>query len=148
VPQAILVSDWSISKKLLLCNCSAKWIETWWEAPIESSVLRFLKAEWKVSDTGSAHWASSFILFYFKEYLPTPHPIQSLWKSCQSDLLTQRIQYAHIISILSTIDYIIESENIVFTLQMQGFIMGFWEWYFWYHFGKFLINKLAIRESK
>ena len=25
------------------------------------SVLSFLKAEWKVSDTGSAHWASSFI---------------------------------------------------------------------------------------
>ena len=23
------------------------------------SVLSFLKAEWKVSDTGSAHWASS-----------------------------------------------------------------------------------------
>ena len=28
---------------------------------MESSVLSFLKAEWKVSDTGSAHWASSFI---------------------------------------------------------------------------------------
>ena len=26
------------------------------------SVLSFLKAEWKVSDTGSAHWASSLIL--------------------------------------------------------------------------------------
>ena len=25
------------------------------------SVLSFLKAEWKVSDTGSAHWASSLI---------------------------------------------------------------------------------------
>jgi hypothetical protein len=25
------------------------------------SVLSFLKAEWKVSDTGSAHWASSWI---------------------------------------------------------------------------------------
>jgi hypothetical protein len=36
--QAILVSDWSISKKSM-----------------EGSVLRFLKAEWKVSDTGSAH---------------------------------------------------------------------------------------------
>jgi hypothetical protein len=32
----------------------------WWEAPMEGSVLSFLKAEWKVSDTGSAHWASSF----------------------------------------------------------------------------------------
>ena len=27
------------------------------------SVLSFLKAEWKVSDTGSAHWASSNYLF-------------------------------------------------------------------------------------
>jgi hypothetical protein len=26
---------------------------------MEGSVLNFLKAEWKVSDTGSAHWASS-----------------------------------------------------------------------------------------
>jgi hypothetical protein len=30
---------------------------------MEGSVLSFLKAEWKVSDTGSAHWASSFVLF-------------------------------------------------------------------------------------
>jgi hypothetical protein len=29
------------------------------EAPMEGSVLGFLKAESKVSDTGSAHWASS-----------------------------------------------------------------------------------------
>jgi hypothetical protein len=28
---------------------------------MESSVLSFLKAEWKVSDTGSAHWASSIL---------------------------------------------------------------------------------------
>ena len=27
---------------------------------MEGSVLDFLKAEWKVSDTGWAHWASSF----------------------------------------------------------------------------------------
>ena len=27
---------------------------------MESSVLSFLKSEWKVSDTGSAYWASSF----------------------------------------------------------------------------------------
>jgi hypothetical protein len=33
--------------------------KTWWEAPMRGSVLSFLKAEWKVSDTGSAHWASS-----------------------------------------------------------------------------------------
>ena len=34
---------------------------------MEGSVLSFLKAEWKVSDTGSAYWASS--LNIFKEYL-------------------------------------------------------------------------------
>ena len=28
-------------------------VETWWKAPMEGSVLSFLKAEWKVSDTGS-----------------------------------------------------------------------------------------------
>jgi hypothetical protein len=28
---------------------------------MKGSVLSFLKAEWKVSDTGSAHWASSFL---------------------------------------------------------------------------------------
>ena len=28
---------------------------------MEGSVLSFLKAEWKVSDTVSAHWASSFM---------------------------------------------------------------------------------------
>jgi hypothetical protein len=37
--------------------------KTWWEAPIGGSVLSFLKAEWKVSDTGSAHWASSYATF-------------------------------------------------------------------------------------
>ena len=36
------------------------WTEICWEAPMEGSVLSFLKAEWKVSDTGSDHWASSF----------------------------------------------------------------------------------------
>jgi hypothetical protein len=48
----------------------AKWTETWWEAPMEGSVLSFLKAEWKVSDTGSAHWASSLSLkvFFFIDF--------------------------------------------------------------------------------
>ena len=32
---------------------------------MEGSVLSFLKAEWKVSDTGSAHWASSSFYYYF-----------------------------------------------------------------------------------
>ena len=30
---------------------------------MEGSVLSFLKTEWKVSDTGSAHWASSIIIY-------------------------------------------------------------------------------------
>jgi hypothetical protein len=57
----LLVSSWSIFKNIPLWNCSAKWTEIRWEAPVEGSVLSFLKAEWKVSDTGSAHWASSLI---------------------------------------------------------------------------------------
>ena len=49
-------------KNLLFWNCLAIWTKTWWETStcMEGSVLSFLKAEWKVSDTGSAHWASSF----------------------------------------------------------------------------------------
>ena len=42
-----------------------KWTEIWWEAPMEGSVLSFLKAEWKVSDTDSVHWASSLVFFSF-----------------------------------------------------------------------------------
>ena len=42
--------------------------ETWWEAPMEGSVLSFLKAEWKVSDTGSAHWASSCLANFITKY--------------------------------------------------------------------------------
>jgi hypothetical protein len=51
-----------------------KWTEIWWEAPMEGSVLSFLKAEWKVSDTDSAHWASSFFYsngkYFIIKYLP------------------------------------------------------------------------------
>ena len=64
-PSATLVSGWSIPKNLLLCNCLAKWTKTWWEAPMEGSVLSFLKAQWKVSYTGSVHWASSLFSFWF-----------------------------------------------------------------------------------
>jgi hypothetical protein len=39
-----------------------KWAEIWWEALMEGSVLSFLKAEWKVSDTDSSQcWASSYV---------------------------------------------------------------------------------------
>ena len=74
-PQAILVSEWSISKNLLLCNCLAKWTETWWESHMEGSVLSFLKAKWKVSDTGSAHWASSS---FGHDYV-CPHTNYDFW---------------------------------------------------------------------
>ena len=57
-----------------------KWTEIWWEASIcmEGSVLSFLKAEWKVSDTGSAHWISSILL--------VAHQIHHIW--CTVVLLT------------------------------------------------------------
>jgi hypothetical protein len=41
-----------------------KWTDIRWEAPMGGSALKFLKAEWKVGDTGSAHWASSLSLHY------------------------------------------------------------------------------------
>ena len=63
-PHDIPASDWSISKEFLLWNCLAIWTVTWGEAStcMGGSVLSFLKAKWKVSDTGSDHWASSFCL--------------------------------------------------------------------------------------
>jgi hypothetical protein len=62
-PQAILVLDWSISKNLLLWNCFAKMSRNLVGSTygMFCILLSFLKAEWKVSDTGSAQcWASSF----------------------------------------------------------------------------------------
>jgi hypothetical protein len=53
----------------LLWNCLAKWTEIWWEASMEGSVLSFLKAEWKVSDTGSGHGASSFVYFPLQAFI-------------------------------------------------------------------------------
>jgi hypothetical protein len=58
-----LFQNWQ--KRSLLCmNCGTfQTLETgyllWLCIPMEDSVLSFLKAEWKVSDSGSAHWASS-----------------------------------------------------------------------------------------
>ena len=47
-----------------------KWAEIWWEAHMEGSVLSFLKAEWKVTDTGSAQcWASSFSLIFVRQII-------------------------------------------------------------------------------
>jgi hypothetical protein len=48
----------------------SKWAEIWWEAPMEGSVLSFLKAECKVIDTGSAQcWASSFSLTFVRQII-------------------------------------------------------------------------------
>ena len=53
-----------------------KWTDIWWEAPMEGAVWSFLKAEWKVSDTGSAHWASSSLLNVLQVSLEMPVPSQ------------------------------------------------------------------------
>jgi hypothetical protein len=37
--------------------------KTWWEAPMGGSVLSFLKAEWKVSDTTQAQPTEPLVLF-------------------------------------------------------------------------------------
>ena len=72
----LLISFWSINKhgfhmqflfligrflKIFFSETAlTKLIEIWWEAPMEGSVLSFLKAEWNVSDTGSPQcWASN-----------------------------------------------------------------------------------------
>jgi hypothetical protein len=67
-PQAILALDWSISKIYFSETAWLKWAEIRWEAPMEGSVLSFLKAEWKVSDTGSAQcWASYHVSHHLAE---------------------------------------------------------------------------------
>jgi hypothetical protein len=58
--------------KSLLWNCLAKWSIYMY---VEGSVLSFLKAEWKVSDTGSAHWASSLLLSYILVFIEKINPI-------------------------------------------------------------------------
>jgi hypothetical protein len=42
-----------------------KWAEIWWEAPMEGSVLSFLKAEWKMNDRGLAQCCASRLDFLF-----------------------------------------------------------------------------------
>ena len=52
--------------KILLWNCLAKMnrnlVGRIYMYRTEGCVLSFLKADWKVCDTGSAHWASSLLL--------------------------------------------------------------------------------------
>ena len=53
---------------------------------MEGSVLSFFKAEWKVSDPGSAHWASSSFYFFVTEieiclFQPFPlYQISTMWQ--------------------------------------------------------------------
>jgi hypothetical protein len=65
VPQEIPTLDWSISKNLLIWNCFAKMNRYLVGTTYGRFCIKFLKAEWKVSDTGSAHWASSFKWCFF-----------------------------------------------------------------------------------
>jgi hypothetical protein len=64
LPQAIPDLDWSISENLLIWNCFAKMNRYLVGSTYGRFCIKFLKAEWKVNDTGSAHWASSNLLLW------------------------------------------------------------------------------------
>jgi hypothetical protein len=65
LPQAILVSDWLISKKkLLLWNCFAKWTETWYEAFMEGPLWRICISFRFVNKHG-CHWQLLFLIGRF-----------------------------------------------------------------------------------
>ena len=87
LPPAILVSDWSISKNLLLWNRLAKWTAAWEEASMEGSVLNFLRAEWKVSNTAEplvfiAKWSYwSLQKCYFISISGPNSKISCIWKA-------------------------------------------------------------------
>ena len=79
----LLILSWSVNKhghhrkflfligrylKILLWNCLAKMnrnlVGSIYMYRTEGCVLSFLKADWKVCDTGSTHWASSLLLIF------------------------------------------------------------------------------------
>jgi hypothetical protein len=62
--QAILVSDWLISKNLFLWNCLAKWSETWWEASMEGPLWRLLIPSRSVNKHGH-HRRFLFLIGWF-----------------------------------------------------------------------------------
>jgi hypothetical protein len=62
--QAILVSDWLISKNLFLWNCLAKWSETWWEASMEGPLWRMLIPSQSVNKHGH-HRRFLFLIGWF-----------------------------------------------------------------------------------
>ena len=75
-PQAILVSDWSIKKNLLLWNCMAKWTETWQEASMECPLWRMLISFRSVSKHGH-HMQFLFLIGWFlKKSSPLKMPSQ------------------------------------------------------------------------
>ena len=100
----MLISFWSINKhghhrqflfwigrflKIFFSETALPiWTKIWWEAPMEGSVLSFLKAEWKVSDTGSAHWASSYN-FFPPSYAIRPIYPKFIWNSSHLNPLVQ-----------------------------------------------------------
>ena len=53
---------------------------------MEGSVLSFLKAEWKVSDTGSAHWASSLNIVN-KDQMP-----KVVFESVDDTIFTKKVR--------------------------------------------------------
>ena len=53
---------------------------------MEGSVLSFLKAEWKVSDTGSAHWVSSLNIVN-KDQMP-----KVVFESVDDTLFTKKVR--------------------------------------------------------
>jgi hypothetical protein len=64
----------------IFCNILVEMAKICWEAPMEGSVLSFLKAEWKVSDTGSVQcWASSLtVLTHFNQNVKSTNKKQEL----------------------------------------------------------------------
>ena len=69
---------------------------------MEGSVLSFLKAEWKVSDRGSAHWASSFIEVLIPHVLII-YGAFFYWQFCLRIYLTRQYKYKVYVKVLFTL---------------------------------------------
>ena len=69
LPQAILVLDWLISQNLLLWNCFAKMNQNLVGSTYGRFCIKFPQSRMKGErhDTGSAHWASSSVLYYLSD---------------------------------------------------------------------------------
>jgi hypothetical protein len=92
--QSILVSDWSIFKKSSplkpLVQMSRNLVESIYWRTMEGSVLSFLKAEWKVSDT------EPLVFFLFPVYLYIFHfGKRSSCANWWSSLLRMKIMFLY-----------------------------------------------------